>query len=280
MHDILIRIPLPLTDKALPIHSYGVMVMFGFLAAVLVARWRARRVGLSPDNITDVMLWVLLGGIVGSRIAYVAQNASWFLDTARPGWSFLDIFKIWEGGLVFYGGFVGACAAVLIVTRIRKERLLPVLDIAAPSLALGHAIGRVGCFLRGCCWGIPVAPDAWYGVAFPNGAPAYDTRLSTCVPTGTRLFPVQLLNSFNLLVIFIILSLFFKHRRGEGQVAGLYLVLYSIHRFFMEFLRGDTHLPGILSTAQWMSMVTFFLGLGLLVYARGRTSYSAKHEVE
>ena len=272
MHDILFRIPLPFTDGVLPIHSYGVMAMIGFLAGLLVARRRAKRVGLSPDNVTDVALWALLSGIVGSRIVYVAQNASWFFDTSRSDWSLLDVLKIWEGGLVYYGGFIGAAVAVVVVTRIRRERLLPVLDVLAPSVALGHAFGRIGCFLRGCCWGMPVTGGAWYGVVFPDNAPAYDVNSGASPPVGTPVFPVQLVNSFNLFVIFVILSLFFRRRRGVGQVAGLYVVLYSAHRFGMEFLRGDTRVPGSLSMAQWISIPALFVGLMLLVYTSGRAT--------
>lgn len=277
MHDILVLIPLPFTESALPIHSYGVMAMIGFLAALLVARWRAKRVDLSPDSITDVALWALLCGIVGARAVYVAQNASWFFDANRPDQSLLDVLKIWQGGLVYYGGFIGAAIAVVVVARIRKEKLLPVLDVLAPSLALGHAFGRIGCFLRGCCWGVPVAEEAWYGVVFPDSAPAHDVLLDNCVAPGTKLFPVQLVNSLNLFVIFAVLSLFFSHRRGAGQVTALYLMIYSIHRFSMEFLRGDTRLPGELSMAQWISICTFFAGLALLAHAAGRSGKPSQH---
>lgn len=280
MHDILLRIPLPFTDKVLPIHSYGVMAMLGFLAGILVARWRAKRVGLSPDHITDMGIWALFGGIVGSRLVYVVQNAEYYFNTSRMDWSPLDLFKIWEGGLVFYGGFIGAFIAVLVTARIRKERLLAMLDVMAPSVALGHAFGRIGCFLRGCCYGVPVGQEAWCGVVYPEGALPYDDGLGTGLPSGTPLFPVQLLSSLNLLVIFVILSLFFKRRRGVGQVAGLQVILYSVHRFAIEFLRGDTRVPGALSMAQWMSMVAFFLGLGLMVYAWGKGNGTSSMNAE
>jgi len=269
MRDILFRIPLPFLGKSLPLHSYGLMAMLGFIAAMLVARWRAKRVGVSRDNVTDVALWALLGGIVGSRIVYVIQNADYYFDTSRPGWSVLDLFKIWEGGLVFYGGLIGACCCAFVVIRARKERLLAVLDVLAPSLALGHAFGRIGCLMRGCCYGVPVDPGAWYGVVFPEGALPYETRTGPPIAQGTPLFPTQILSSLDLLAIFVLLSVYFKHRRTEGEVIGLHLVLYSIHRFIVEFFRGDTRVPGGLSMAQWVSLVAFFVGLGLWVHVRG-----------
>ncbi len=263
MYEILFRIPLPFTDRAFPVRSYGVMAMIGFLAAVLVARWRAKKVGISADGITDVGLWALLGGIVGSRLFYVIQ-----IDRFRPDWSFADVFKIWEGGLVFYGGFIAALIAVVIMARIKKIRLLAVWDVLAPSLALGHAFGRIGCLLRGCCYGVKMEHGSWCGVVFPPNAPAYDPRALRPIAAGTPVFPSQILSVLDLLAIFVILSLFFKHRRAEGRVTALYLVLYSVHRFVIEFLRGDTRLPGALSTAQWLSIPVFFFGLGLLVYLR------------
>jgi len=270
MRDILFRIPLPFTDATLPIHSYGVMAMIGFLVGMAVARWRAKSVGVSADTVLDMGLYALFGGIVGSRLVYVLQNADYYLNTSRPGWSLADLFKIWEGGLVFYGGFIGAFGVVIVMARLRKQRLLAILDILAPSVALGHAFGRIGCFLRGCCFGIPVGPDKWYGVVFPKGALPYSEGIPNACSPGTPLFPVQIANSVNLLIIFVILSLFFKHRRGEGQVVALHAVIYSIHRFGMEFLRGDTHAPGVLSPAQWTSFLTFFIGLSLFVYVAGK----------
>ena len=162
MHDILFRI----SDR-FAIHSYGVMAMIGFLAALLVARWRARRAGLVPDEITDIGVWALLAGIVGSRIVYILQNTDYFFDTRRRGWSVFDLFKIWQGGLVFYGGLIGAMVVTLLLLRAKKLKMLPVLDVLAPSLALGQAFGRIGCYLHGCCYGVPVHAGAWYGCVFP-----------------------------------------------------------------------------------------------------------------
>ena len=262
MHDILFRIPLP-GGKELPIHSYGVMAMVGFLAAILVARWRARRAGVSVDTATDVALWALFAGIIGSRVAYV-------LLYPQDIKTFADVFKIWEGGLVFYGGFIAATIVVLILLRIRNERILAMLDVLAPSLALGQAFGRIGCFLRGCCYGAPVRPGAWYGIVFPPDSVPYCGLSPSEMPVRPALFPTQILSALDLFVIFLILSLFFKRRRAEGQVVALCFMLVSVERFIMEFYRGDTHAPGHLSNAQWISIVAFFAGLGLMVYAGGR----------
>lgn len=262
MHDILFTIP----GLDIPIHSYGVMAMFGVIAAMLVGRWRARRTGIAPDFVTDLLLWGLLAGFVGSRVFYIAQNMDHFFG---PSGSFIDIFKVWEGGLVFYGGFIGAFIAILVLIRRKKQRTLAVLDVLAPSVVLGHAFGRVGCFLKGCCYGIPLSEGAVCGIVFPDKADAYSPFVLNPVAVGTPLFPSQIASSLDLLAIFAILMLFFKHRRAEGQVTGLYLLLYSIHRFVIEIFRADTHVAGQLSPAQWISFVTFFFGLALMVYVHG-----------
>ncbi len=220
MHDIFFRI-----GDRFAIHSYGVMAMIGFLAALFVARWRARRAGLLPDEITDICVWALLAGIVGSRIAYILQNTDYFFDTSRPGWSVLDLFKIWQGGLVFYGGLIGALVVTLLLLRAKKLKVLPVLDVLTPSLALGQAFGRIGCYLHGCCYGVPVHEGAWYGCVFPRDALPYLSGVGAplYIPPGTPLWPTQLVSAFDLFCIFIILSLFFRHQRRSGEVMALYL---------------------------------------------------------
>ncbi|MGD0999991.1 MAG: prolipoprotein diacylglyceryl transferase [Candidatus Brocadiia bacterium] len=268
MHDIFFRI-----GDRFAIHSYGVMAMIGFLAALFVARWRARRAGLLPDEVTDICVWALLAGIVGSRIAYVLQNTDYFFDTARPGWSVLDLLKIWQGGLVFYGGLIGALVVTLLLLRAKKLKTLPVLDVLTPSLALGHAFGRIGCYLHGCCYGVPVHQGAWYGCVFPRDSLPYLTGVGAplYIAPGTPLWPTQLVSAFDLFCIFIILSLFFRHQRRSGEVTALYLLLYSTERFIVEFFRGDTHLPGQMSEAQWISIGIFIAGAALMAWLKTST---------
>ena len=267
MHDILFRI-----GDRFAIHSYGVMAMIGFLAALFVARWRARRAGLVPDEVTDLCVWALLAGIAGSRIAYILLpgNRSYFFDTSRADWSFWNYFKIWQGGLVFYGGFIGAMVVTLLLLRAKKLKMLPVLDVLAPSLALGQAFGRIGCYLHGCCYGVPVHAGAWYGCVFPRDSLPYlsDPQAPLYIPPGTPLWPTQLVSSFDLFCIFIILSLFFRHQRRSGEVLALYLILVSVERFTVEFFRGDTHLPGQMSQAQWISIGIFIVGAALMAYLK------------
>jgi len=283
MRDILFRIPLPFVGRALPIHSYGLMAMLGFLAGLFVARRNARYAGVSPESATDFCIAALVGGIIGARAFYVAQFPEQFFGPGVPFW---NVLKIWEGGLVFYGGLFGGMVGLLLTTYSKRERPLNVLDLIAPSLCLGLAFGRVGCFLHGCCYGVPLTGHHWYGVVFPPDAPAYQLfheasralGLSSpsgvflgrrIIPPGTPLFPSQIVSSLYLIVIFAILALILRRRRHEGVVAGWALVLYSICRFAVEFGRGDTRLPGELSVAQRISIFVFFAGVLLLVYSSG-----------
>ena len=268
MHDIFFRI-----GDRFAIHSYGVMAMIGFLAALFVARWRARRAGLLPDEITDICVWALLAGIAGSRIAYILQNTDYFFDTRRPGWSVLDLLKIWQGGLVFYGGSIGAMVVTLILLRAKKLKALPVLDVLSPSLALGQGFGRIGCYLHGCCYGVPVHEGAWYGCVFPRDALPYLSGVGAplYIPPGAPLWPTQLVSAFDLFCIFVILSLFFRHQRRSGEVIALYLMLCSTERFLVEFFRGDTHLPGQMSEAQWISIGLFIAGAALMAWLKTST---------
>lgn len=261
MKDILFTLPLPWKDGSLPIHAYGVMAMLGFLAALFAARWHARRAGITAENITDISIAALIGGIIGARIFYCVQYSHGFN-------SFWDLFKIWRGGLVVYGGILGAALLVAIIIRRRKLHTLNVLDVTATAFCLGLAFGRIGCFLHGCCYGIAVSPDTWYGVTFPANAQPYLGGGACAIQPGTPLFPSQLLSSLNLIIIFVILSVYFKHRRRAGEITGLMFILYTIHRFCIELLRSDTHLPGQLSIAQWISLLIFFTGLALVVHAR------------
>lgn len=270
MKDILFTIPLPWAEKGLPIHSYGFMAMVSFMAALLVARWRAKRVGIRADTIMDMCITSLIAGIVGARIFFVAQFSEYYFDTSRPDYSFFNIFKVWQGGLVFYGGLFGAIAALVVVIRLKKERLLNVLDVMALSLCLGLGIARIGCLLHGCCYGIPLESNPWYAITFPDKSQPYLGGGAIPIASGTPLFPTQIVSCISLIVIFVILCYYSRHRRREGEVSALTLVLYGIYRFAVELGRGDTHLPGELSIAQWISFPVFFAGLALFVYSRSR----------
>jgi prolipoprotein diacylglyceryltransferase len=173
MRQVLFEIP----GIHLKIFGFGVMLCLAFLTAIAVAAWRARRERLDPEWIYDLALWVLLGALVGARGFYVWQYWGTRIQ------SFGEVFKIWEGGIVFYGGVLGGAAAVILWAWRRRIPVLPMLDAIAPSVALGLAIGRIGCFLNGCCYGDTC--ELPWAVRFPSGsAPWYQQ-----IRDGSIVFP-------------------------------------------------------------------------------------------
>ena len=251
----------PFIPQGLPIYSYGFTVMLGFLTGLFFACRRARKLNLSSDAIVDMAFWAFLFGLIGARAFYVMQFHRQFFGPGIPLWK---VFAIHQGGLVFYGAFLTATGVLIYVIRRKNLPLWRTLDILASVVMIGLAFGRIGCFSRGCCWGVPT--QAWWGVVFPpDGLPYHGTG----VPAGTPLVPTQLVSSFNAFVIFVIASLYFHHwRRRDGEVVVLVLALYPVHRFLIEFWRADTAVPGSLSIAQWISIVVFLAGTGFLIWMR------------
>jgi phosphatidylglycerol:prolipoprotein diacylglycerol transferase len=228
----------------LPIHGYGLMIVVGFLLATWIAQREARRRGL-PEFAYDLGLIMLLGGILGGRIFYYAQfYRSNF--AGRPLWEF---FKLWEGGLVFYGGAIGGFLGGWIYLKAKKLPLLDCLDVAALGAPIGMAFGRLGCYLNGCCFGRLCSPDFPLGVSFPatvaGREPAphrYQVDLGLIGPDDGSLpvHPVQLYQAGHDFLLFGLLGWFLRRRnlpRGVGMP--LLFMLYGIGRFFLEGLRAD-----------------------------------------
>ncbi|MBP7937116.1 MAG: prolipoprotein diacylglyceryl transferase [Phycisphaerae bacterium] len=162
----------------LPIRGYGLMLMVAFLGGTWWAAHRASRVKADPDLVVNLGFLALIASVVGARIFYVAHY--WERFAGRGMW---DIVNVAAGGLEFYGGFLGAVAAILVYMHLRKVSIRLYLDIVTPSLMFGMAAARIGCFLNGCCWGAPCDPNMAWGVQFPYGSPAqyrqWEERLMT-----------------------------------------------------------------------------------------------------
>lgn len=236
------------------IYSYGIMAALGFLAGILTWLWMARRETRPPGFAADLGFWLMAGGIVGSRLAYVVANWSYY--RAAP----LEIVRIDQGGLIFYGGFLLACAALVLFARHHRVPVWHLADFAIPALAIGHALGRLGCFLNGCCYGRP-AGDHLCGIAYPP----------VCEPgklfPGIPLFPVQLIESAALLAIWTALLYAYPRRKKDGAVFALYLLLYPPVRFALEYLRGDDRLSWFaLDVAQVTSIALLLIGLALFAF--------------
>ncbi|MBI5190118.1 MAG: prolipoprotein diacylglyceryl transferase [Nitrospirae bacterium] len=248
MHPVLFKLG-PLT-----IHTYGVLVAAAFLAAIFLASREATRKGIDPERIMDLGLYVLAAAIVGSRLFEVAVNYEYYLSNPA------DIFKIWKGGLVFYGGFIGAVATGIWFLRKHGLPVWKVGDIAAPCIALGQSIGRIGCLEAGCCYGKPT--DLPWAITFTNP--------DTLAVMGVPVHPTQVYESLGTFLLFLALFAYRKRIAFDGQLFWLYVLAYSVLRFCLEFLRGDTvrgfvHVAGFdVSTGQAVAIGAFLTAVTML----------------
>jgi len=241
-------IPIPYTGITIPIYAYGFMLMTGFLVVIYVARIKAKAEGLNPEDISNLGLYTIFAGILGGRTFYVIQNFDAYKN------NILDVFKIYQGGLVFYGGLMASIAAIVVFAKIKKLPVLKTIDIIAFAFALGVACGRIGCFLNGCCWG-DVCNLPW-AVSFPksvdanlmiDGSPAFLHHLgqglvSVSDSHSLPVHPTQIYSMLGNISIFFIVKAFFKHRRRDGEVTLMFCALYSVMRFTVEIFRDDNPL--------------------------------------
>jgi len=238
MHPVLLQIGL------LSIKSYGTMLVLGFLLALYLAVRRARKEGIKPDIIINLSFILLITGLAGARVLEIMVNFSYYLNNPR------EILFLPRGGLVFYGGFI---VAILFGVWYLKRKGLPVwkiADIIAPSIILGKAVGRLGCFLAGCCYGKPTTLP--WGVTFENPQSLVPPELR-----GIPLHPTQIYHSMGDFLIFVILIIVYPRRRFDGEVFWLLAIIYAGTRFFLEFFRGDIARGFILtlSTSQFISLL-------------------------
>jgi phosphatidylglycerol:prolipoprotein diacylglycerol transferase len=257
MHPILFKIG-PLT-----IYTYGVLVATGFLLGLGLAVKYAKRQGVSPNKIVDLGFYILLSALIGSRLFYIFINISHFIKNP------IDIFKIWEGGLVFYGGVILTVPAFLWYVRKNSLGVWSTSDIFAPSLAIGHAVGRIGCFFAGCCYGKPAEGLPW-AIVFTN--PESLARI------GIPLHPTQLYESIGEFINFFVLITLRRYKSFNGQIFMTYILLYSVLRFIVEFYRGDSNrgfVTSWLSISQGISILMFLAAIiGIIILKRHRETSS------
>jgi phosphatidylglycerol:prolipoprotein diacylglycerol transferase len=247
------------------------MLALAFLTAVWLAQRDAKRKGIDPDTVGDMAIWLLISGVLGARLMFVILNPSLFSIT-RP----FDLLKIWEGGLVFYGGVIAAIPVAIFILKKKGVQVWDFGDLVMPYLALAHGIGRVGCFLNGCCFGKP--SNLPWALSFPKlvdetgvvvGSPVYEHQLYYCEPPlitadaarSLPVHPTQLYSALGLAIICGLLLLLWKKRSFKGQIFWSYLLLYSVFRFGIEFLRDDT--PQIL----WGLKISQLVGIPMFLTA-------------
>jgi len=266
------------------------MIALGFAVGIWLAHRRGQRAGLYGPRILDLAFWILVSGVVGARLLYVVLNADLFGAQCRGGDAARTIGRVlydctaavraWEGGLVFFGGGLCAAAASYLFARREGWSFGLVADVFAPSLALGHAFGRIGCFFAGCCFGRACVPGFPLGVSFPPESVAADElarRGGHALAATPPLHPTQLYEAGAELALFALLTWLWPRKRAPGQVALVYALGYAIVRFVIEMFRGDrarrfvftwpAEAPVLLSTSQIVALGVA-LGSGLWLAAR------------
>ncbi len=241
------------------VYWYGVMAALGFFVAYWTASRRAPLAGISSECVLDLTPWLIGGAIVGARTYYVI--AYW--QESFAGKPITEIFMLRHGGLVWYGGLIGASLATIIYTRVKGLALWRVADVMAPSIALGHVFGRIGCFLNGCCYGR--ACSLPWAVHFPPGHETY----------GTAVHPVQIYESLLNFGLYASLAWLFRRRKFDGQIFALYLVGYALVRAFVEMFRGDyraaqRYFGGWIPQGQFVSIGILALGMFLFWWLGGK----------
>ncbi|HEY2328209.1 MAG TPA: prolipoprotein diacylglyceryl transferase [Verrucomicrobiae bacterium] len=241
---------------SLPVRWYGVMMALAFIAGLWTATRRARLVNVSGDIIADVTLWLMLGSIAGARFVYVTTY--WKQEFA--GGPFSEVFMIQHGGLVYYGGLIGAAISGIGYLAWKKLPVWKITDILAPSIALGSVFGRIGCLLNGCCYGR--ACDLPWAIHFPAD---HETH-------GAAVHPTEIYDALLNLILYIFLAWLFRRKKFDGQIFATYLIIYAIFRSIAEYFRGDyppDHVhAGIFTSAQLLSLPMLAVGITLYFWRR------------
>ncbi|HEX9631468.1 MAG TPA: prolipoprotein diacylglyceryl transferase [Gemmatimonadales bacterium] len=254
--------PLSFSLFGLEVTGFGILMMVAFLGSGWVMQLELKRRGLNPDFSADIVVAGVVGGILGARLWYVALHGGPLLSRA---------------GLVWYGGFLGGVAAVLAMSWWKRVPVRFTFELTAPALALGHGLGRVGCFLVQDDYGVPTTLP--WAMKFPEGQPpttaASLARWGVDVPAGTppdavlAVHPTQLYEVAALLFMFWLLWRLRRHRHAVGWLFGVYLGAVGLERFLVEFLRAkDDRLLGVFTLAQVTSLALLAVGVGVMILLR------------
>jgi phosphatidylglycerol:prolipoprotein diacylglycerol transferase len=272
------------------IYSYGVLTAIGYLIGIWLITREAARAEIDPKIIIEMAFPILIWTVIGARLLYILTNIPSYIDMCKVQNDCFAIARVWEGGLVFYGGLIGGFSAAMYYIRKHKLNTFKVLDVLAIGMPIGHAIGRLGCFSAGCCYGHET--DSLLGVSFPkNSIPFNDQVLNGTINlTDTHslnIHPTQLYEALGVSIIFLILWLFRSRKKFHGQIGLLYVILYSIERSIVEIFRGDgirkhlfkyspeslTDFLGLpkgsailLSTSQFISLLIIIVASGFMIF--------------
>ena len=207
------------------LYSYGLLTALGFGLATWYFLAATKQASLPQQLMLNLVMGIILLSLVGARIFYILIDLHHYVSNPE------DIYQVWKGGMVLYGGLIFSLAFSIYYIRAHGLPFGRIADCAAPAIALGLGIGRIGCFLNGCCYGVPSS----FGFIFPPTCPAGN------IFPNQPLFPTQPISFLNLFLIGLILHLFRKKAIAPNRLLNLFLIFYAIHRFFIEFFRADTH---------------------------------------
>ncbi|MDP7422554.1 MAG: prolipoprotein diacylglyceryl transferase [bacterium] len=247
--------PIALTFGPITVYSYGLCLAMAFGAATILSGWRARYIPeVTRSDVMDLAIIIITSSVVGARMLYVIID--WEYYWAQP----LKIFNLPEGGLVFYGGLIGAIIGAVLFSLFRGRNFWVIADMISPGILLGQAIGRVGCFLNGCCYGQHT--ESWVGILFKGSAglvPRHPTQLYSAAA--------------NFLLVFVLLAIDRWFKRFPSSTFAWYVILYGTFRFLIEFVRDDDRggfFLGMITISQLISLAGIALGLVLIIRGLSR----------
>jgi len=259
------------------LHPYGLLIVLGFICVTLMIGRQAKRFGeADPEAFVDLAFYFLLMGLLGSRLLFIAVN--WRDYAAHP----IEIFYVWKGGLVFYGGFILAFFYGIYWAYRRQISFFKIADYMIPMVAFNHAWGRLGCLSAGCCHG--KTTDSILGIVFPleSGVQALQ-QSQGLIGYSSMPLPVhatQIYEALGEVLLFLLLVLMRSKKRFHGQLVLIWLSLYPILRSVVEIYRGDTErgfvIPDVLSTSQFISIFVALTAVILLIYLRRQKNYLTK----
>lgn len=226
------------------IKSYGLMIAIGIIIAASLLIKKGKEKDLDEDSLLNLIIFTVIGGVIGGKLLFIITEMKSILKDP-------SILLNFGYGFVVYGAILAGAFTIYIYCKKKKWNVLELIDLTVPGLAIAQGFGRIGCFLAGCCYGAET--DLSIGVVFPEGSLA---------PAGVHLHPTQIYSSVFDFILGFFLLYYSKKQRKDGKVAGMYLMLYSVGRFLVEFLRNDPRgNVGVLSTSQFIAIFTLIVGI-------------------
>jgi phosphatidylglycerol---prolipoprotein diacylglyceryl transferase len=248
------------------VYTYGVLLAAAYLLGLKLATVRARARGLDAVRILDLGIYIIISALVGAKLLLLVTDFRTFRNDPR------ELLTLARSGGVFYGGLILAVVVAIWYIRRSGLPLWTTCDVFAPGIALGHSIGRLGCFFAGCCYGKPTTMP--WGITFTD--PFAAANVGT--PLGVRLHPTQLYEAgAELLILFVLLATEKKGKPFAGRTFWTYILLYAISRYIIEIFRGDERgMVGIFSTSQFISLILLPLAIAMLIYLARAVSPAPK----